>query len=202
MELLLIRHGLPIRVEGAGGPADPPLSPDGVAQAEALAAWLAPLGVDALYSSPLRRARETAAPLGDTLGLDVVIDAGIEEYDAHLPEYIPIEELRADPVRWKQAVDEWSSTEANDLRQTFRRRVVDAIEAIVPRHRSQRVAIVCHGGVINAYLSHVIGLRDAIFFEPAYTSVSRVIAGAERRQMVSANETPHLAGLVVPSSAR
>src|SRR6476646_9123683 len=122
MELLLIRHGLPIRIDDAGGPADPPLSPDGVAQAEALAAWLAPRGIDALYCSPLRRARETAAPLVDALGLDVVVDAGVEEYDAHLPEYIPIEELRADPVRWKQAVDEWTSTEANDLRQAFRRR--------------------------------------------------------------------------------
>ena len=192
MELLLIRHGLPIRIEGADGPADPPLSPAGVAQAEALADWLAPRGIDALYTSPLRRARETAAPLAASLGLDPVVDAGVEEYDAHLPEYIPIEELRADPVRWEQAVSEWTSTEANDLRQTFRRRVVDAIEAIVPRHRSQRVAIVCHGGVINAYLSHVIGLGDAIFFEPAYTSVSRVVAGARARQMVSANETPHL----------
>ena len=45
-----------------------------------------------------------------------------------------IEELRADPVRWKQAVDEWTSTEASDLRQAIRRRVVDAIESIVPRH--------------------------------------------------------------------
>src|SRR4051794_36756058 len=98
MELLLIRHGLPIRVEDADGPANPPLSVTGVAQADALAAWLAPLGVDALYTSPLRRAQETAAPLGAALGLEPVVDAGVEEYDAHLPEYIPIEELRADPA--------------------------------------------------------------------------------------------------------
>jgi 2,3-bisphosphoglycerate-dependent phosphoglycerate mutase len=201
MELLLIRHGLPVRVDDDGRPADPTLSETGVEQAEALAGWLAPHGVDALYSSPLRRARETAGPLSQVLELPVVVEAGVEEYDAHLAEYIPLEELRADPDRWDQAVAAWTSPEANEMRQTFRRRVVDAIEEIIGRHRSQRVAIFCHGGVINAYLSHVIGLGEAIFFEPAYTSVSRVVAGPVRRQMVSANETPHLSGLVVPSSA-
>ena len=66
MELLLIRHGLPVRIDDAEGPADPPLSRTEVGtRPSALAGWLAPLGIDALYVSPMRRARETAAPLAD-----------------------------------------------------------------------------------------------------------------------------------------
>ncbi|MCH8132928.1 MAG: histidine phosphatase family protein [Myxococcales bacterium] len=50
MQLILIRHALPERVESVGGtPADPPLSEVGRAQAEKLAAWLADERVDALY---------------------------------------------------------------------------------------------------------------------------------------------------------
>jgi len=54
---------------------------------------------------------------------------------------------------------------------------------------------VCHGGVINAYLAHVLGLDDLLFFEPAYTSISRVRASRRgHRMLVSANETAHLRG--------
>ena len=56
MELMLIRHGLPLRVENSdGAPADPPLSDEGRDQAERVARWLADEPVDALYTSPLRR---------------------------------------------------------------------------------------------------------------------------------------------------
>ncbi len=65
MDLLLIRHALPVRIEGGDGPADPELSDDGWRQAGALAAWLADDGIDAMVASPLRRAQETAAPLAE-----------------------------------------------------------------------------------------------------------------------------------------
>jgi probable phosphoglycerate mutase len=127
--------------------------------------------------------------------------ADLTEFDAHLPTYVPIEELRADPVAWQEAVDAWLSPEAELTRQDFRRTVVAAVEAIIGSHRSERVAVVCHGGVINAYLSHVLHLPGTIFFEPAYTSVSRVIASGTHRQLVSVNEAPHLEGLVIPTTA-
>ncbi|HZA87486.1 MAG TPA: histidine phosphatase family protein, partial [Acidimicrobiales bacterium] len=62
MELLLVRHARPLRAESIDGPADPGLSPLGRRQADALAAWLATEAIDAIYTSPLRRALETAAP--------------------------------------------------------------------------------------------------------------------------------------------
>ncbi len=202
MELWLIRHGLPQRIDGGDAPADPELAPEGVDQAQRLSEWWSRFGPDAIYSSPLRRAQETAAPLARTLGLDVAIDPGLEEFDAHLSFYIPLEELRADEERWQQLVAEWLSPEAEAERQRFRERVVDSIDGIAARHPGQRVAVVCHGGVINAYLSRLLSLPGTMFFEPAYTSVSRTLASGANRQLVSVNETPHLPELIIPASGR
>ena len=95
MELLLIRHALPLRVELSAGRADPPLSDDGVAQAARLADYLAAEQIDAVYASPLRRARQTAEPLSRRKGLPIVIEDGVAEYDRDSNEYVPMEELKA-----------------------------------------------------------------------------------------------------------
>ncbi len=159
MELLLIRHALPVRRELEVGTADPELSQAGHAQARHLAEYLsAEAPLDALYASPLNRARQTAAPVAERFGLDVVIDDGVAEWDRHSNEYVPIEELKAaDDPRWQALLrGEWTSHDESP--EQFAARVVDTIEAIVARHRSERAAIVCHGGVINTYLAHVLGL--------------------------------------------
>jgi len=201
VELWLIRHALPVRIDGGDAPADPPLAPEGLTQADQLASWWAKFGADRVYASPMLRAQQTAAPLAEALGTSVTVVDSLREFDSHLPTYIPIEELRADPVAWQEAVDLWLSPEAEAERQGFRTEVVETIDAIAAAHGGERVAVVCHGGVINAFLSGVISLPGTIFFEPAYTSVSRVISGSLHKQLVSLNETPHLGRLVVPSTA-
>lgn len=192
MELLLIRHARPNRADGSdGAPADPSLSPLGRRQAEALAAWLADERIDALYTSPMRRAQETAAPLSEAVGRTAVVEPALAEWDAGATAYIPIEELRAagDP-RWKQLPDDVAG---------FQDRVVDGIEGIVAAHGSGTVAIVCHGGVVNVYLSWVLGSANEMFFLPHYTSISRVLAsGSGRRSVDSLNETAHLRVADVP----
>jgi probable phosphoglycerate mutase len=197
----MIRHGLPERIDGGGAPADPALAPEGADQAARLADWWGRHGVDAIYSSPMRRAVETAAPLAEALGITPKVDPGLEEFDAHLHFYVPLEELRADADRWKQVVDEWLSPEAEAGRQQFRETVVETVDAIAEAHRGERVAVVCHGGVINAYLSRLLQLPGTMFFEPAYTSVSRVLVGGTHKQLQSLNETPHLPELPVPATA-
>jgi probable phosphoglycerate mutase len=201
VELWLIRHALPVRIDGGSGPADPALAPEGVEQAERMASWWAPFGADAVITSPLARAVQTGAPLAAALGVEPTVVDGLKEFDAHHATYIPIEELRADPDLWQQAVDDWLSPEAEAQRQEFRAGVVEAVGAIAAEHPRDRVAVVCHGGVINAYLSSVIGLPGTIFFEPAYTSVSRVHVGRTHTQVVSINEAPHLGVLVTPATA-
>ena len=200
MELLLIRHALPVRRELLEGAADPELSEAGLAQAERLADYLASEAVHAIYASPLRRAVQTAAPLAARLSLPVVEVDGIAEYDRLSSEYVPIEELKAnnDP-RWAQMLaDDWSDRPETKLE--FTTRITDAIEGIVAAHRGENVAVVCHGGVINAYLARVLGTPDTTsFFYPNYTSIHRIVAASGgQRQILTINETGHLRGSGLP----
>ncbi|MBM3670875.1 MAG: histidine phosphatase family protein [Actinobacteria bacterium] len=196
MELVLVRHAEPVRIDEGDveGPADPGLTPRGVQQAERLAAWLATEGVDAIVTSPLRRARETAAPLVAALGLEAEVDPGISEYDATAGHYIPIEELReAKDERWYATIEgRWADVGGIDPG-VFQQQVVPALDNLIGRHAGKRVAVVTHGGVINVFLAHVLGIDRLLWFHPEYTSISRVHASrAGPRSVATINETAHL----------
>ena len=198
MELLLIRHAEPVRIAAGevDGPADPGLNERGADQANRLAEWLRAEHVDEIVASPLRRARATAAPLATALGLDVVIDEGVSEYDADSGEYIPIEELRAlKDDRWQATIEgRWEDAGGVDPA-VFQKIVVPAMDAIVDRSPGRTVAVVCHGGVINVYLAHVLGIDRHLWFHPEYTSISRVrSARSGPRSVASLNEIAHLLG--------
>lgn len=192
MQLWMIRHALPLRVEGATGAADPGLATEGHDQARRLADWLRGGPIEAVWSSPLRRARETAAPLAAALGVDVLVDDDLAEWDRDADAYIPLEELKAegDP-RYQELVDgTWAG---EDEGAAFASRLLAAMDRIVAAHPGGEVAVVCHGGVINVYVAHVLGLGQAMFFHPGYTSVSRVHAARSgARGIASINETGHL----------
>lgn len=74
------------------------------------------------------------------------------------------------------------------------------MELIIAAHPGPTVAAVCHGGAINAYLAHVLGLVDGhTFFAPDYTSIHRVAAARSgQRTVMSLNETAHLRGTGLP----
>jgi probable phosphoglycerate mutase len=200
MELLLIRHGLPVRRELDDGVADPELSTAGLAQAEHLADYLASEPIDAVYASPLRRALQTAEPLADRRGLPVTVIDSVAEWDRNSSEYIPIEELKAaDDPRYRAMMrGEWTAQEESP--EEFSARVVAALDALVDAHPGQRIAVSCHGGVINAYLMHVLTLPVGPgFFYPNYTSIHRVAASRSgHRSIVTVNETAHLRGTGLP----
>lgn len=190
MDLLLIRHALPVRIEDGDGPADPELSDEGWRQAGVLAAWLADEAIEVMVVSPLRRAQETAEPLASLLELEVATVDGLAEFDRNAPWYIPIEELKAaDDPRWHAMIaGDWDLDPVE-----FQRSVVEAVDGIIADNPGRTVAAVCHGGTINAYLSAVLGLDKLMFFVPDYTSVSRVRASRSGpRSLVSLNETAHL----------
>jgi len=199
MELLLVRHAEPVRLVRDDGPADPQLHDRGVAQAHALAQWLAtePRPLDALYTSGLRRARETADPVAAATGLAPVVDDGVAEYDRGASEYIPVEELRAaKDERWDEMVGGAYFARQADAG-TFTTRIVGALDDIIAAHPGGTVAVICHGGVINHYVCDVRGIERRLFFEPRYASISRIAASrAGVRSVVSLNETAHLRGLI------
>ena len=194
MEIVLVRHGLPLRVELETGIADPELAAEGHEQAAKMAAYLGVEDIEAVYVSPLRRALETARPLCKVLGLDAVVSEGVAEFDRNSREYVPVEELRAsnDP-RWEKLLrGEWDGVDEDPS--LFKARVVETIEDMIARHAGGRVVVVCHGGVINQYLAHVLGIETHIgFFYPKYTSIHRVMAARSgQRSIVSINEASHL----------
>lgn len=194
MELILIRHALPERREVADGPADPELSPEGRAQAEHMANYLGTETIDAVYASPLRRARQTAAPLATRLGLEVTIVDDVAEYDRHSSEYIPIEELKATGDPRFHELTAGIGPELDDPAE-FEARVLAALERIVADHPGATVAVVCHGGVINLYLASILGLptEPPGFFYPNYTSIHRIAASRSGvRSIITINETSHL----------
>ncbi len=197
MDLVLVRHAEPVRIVDAEGPADPPLTERGRRQAAAVAAFLAEESFDAIYASPLRRARETADVIAEPHGLDVAIEDGIAEYDRQSEFYIPVEELKTsdDPeiqAHWRALAEDRLEDVVADAA-TFRPRVVEAVERLVGTHPGQRVLAVCHGGVINVALAEILGLARSLWFEPAYASVHRVAASrAGIRTVVGLNETGYL----------
>ncbi|HEY7627998.1 MAG TPA: histidine phosphatase family protein [Ilumatobacteraceae bacterium] len=200
MELLLVRHALPLRRECVDGPADPDLSPDGHAQAEHLATYLSSEHLDAIYASPLRRAYQTAEAIAAGRDLDVDVCDGIVEFDRGFGEYVPAEELKAENDPRFHAVINGDWDNDDETAEQFRERVVRAVEELIGAHPGQRIAVVCHGGVINSFLCHVIGLeRRSGFFYPNYTSISRVAAARDGlRSVITINETPHLRGTGLP----
>ena len=193
MELILVRHGLPVREERHDGTrADPALSDAGRWQAERLADWFRRHPVDALYSSPLRRATETAGPVSHALGLPVEIESSVIEFDRDAATYIPMEELKETNYEmWKRFVD-GAYREDVDF-DAFRQGVVDGLERIIASNPSRRVAVFCHGGVINTWAATVLEMPPRLFFDAGYTSVNRFFAASSgERSLVSLNEMAHL----------
>ena len=178
MQLVLVRHGQARRVEATEGPADPPLSESGRAQAERLADWLRDHErVDHLVVSPLLRARQTAEPIARRTGLTPEVVGALAEFDARSSSYIPLEDMKAtrDPRLQAMLDGRWEAL-GNELDpHRFRRGVVDALDHLAAGRPGQTVVVVCHGAVINAYLGDVIGASRLLWFEPRYTSMHRVL---------------------------
>jgi probable phosphoglycerate mutase len=200
MQLILVRHGLPFaEPPRVGIRADPSLTPQGLVQAQRLVDALDGEDVDAVVASPAARARETAAPLARARGLDVRVERGVEEYDGIGHGYVPIHLAisRRDPDGLAIASGELPRYVAAAR---FRERVVVALDALVRAHPGRRnVVVVCHGGVINAYLAHVLGISRGMSFPLDYVGVSRVLAGRDgRRRVVSVNELQHVRDVLIP----
>jgi broad specificity phosphatase PhoE len=192
VHLLLIRHGETTRVDSETGIADPPLTDNGREQARRLAEWLKDERLDHIVVSPLRRARETAAPLAERFGLEPEVIAKLAEFDAEASNYIPMEELRAtrDPRLRAMTEGRWEELGSMVEPETFRSDIIAALDGVATAHPGQRVAVVCHGAVINVYLGDVIGTPRLLWFEPRYASVSRVLISRDGiRSVESVNES-------------
>lgn len=185
-EVLLVRHALP----QPDGTLDPGLGDVGRAQAEALVRHLADHRVDAVYSSHLLRARQTAEPLARYRGLPLRIDEGLREWVSNATHYVGTENLadvgRAQAFREGRFEDEFLPPHnADELRATM----VVTVRRIGLAHPGERVVAVSHGGATNTFLAEVVGSSRRFFFNPGYASISRLQVWPDGRfVLLSINE--------------
>ena len=212
-EVYLIRHGdaLPDASELRPGDYDAQaLSDLGRQQADALARRLHETHFDALYSSPLLRTRQTAAPLARLLGVDVEAVDDLREIELGpvgpaLPEGATPDEMAAHlrdrlrEIALRAATSgTWSSFPGSEDATRFRARVAAAHDALAARHPGGRIACFGHGGTINVYVAAVLGLDRDFFFPVANTAISVVRGKGDRRVVLALNDVGHLrdAGLL------
>jgi 2,3-bisphosphoglycerate-dependent phosphoglycerate mutase len=152
---IVVRHGetewnVAARVQGH---MDSALTPAGLAQAEAIAARLAGERFDALVSSDLGRAMQTAAAIARRCGHEVTSDPRLRERHFGVAEGFLYAELE---LRWPQVfskvgqIDPDFEIPGGESRRQFQDRVRHAFEALARAHAGRRVAVVCHGGVLAA----------------------------------------------------
>ena len=149
--ILLVRHGetdwnLHRRLQGH---SDTPLNDRGREQARTLAAELADEPIDAVYSSDLVRAHETARIVAEQHGLDVTATGDLRERHFGTWEGLSDDEIEA---RFPEAAT--GVIGDGESREAMARRVFDALQRIAKQHPEGRVLVVSHGGPLRAVLRH------------------------------------------------
>lgn len=206
VRLYLIRHGQSggnvAREEGRLAEYDPPLTPVGQEQAERLGERMASYGIDVIYSSPLRRAYDTGLAIARRMGHEIVVLDDLQEINE------PLKEQPRDPLAplppgvTHEAIKErfeqeptWDNLPGSEASAHFRARIGGAIDRIVRENSGKKVAVTCHGGVIQSYVGMILGLRTDFPFYAFNASITSVRALGERRVLWRLNDLAHLDGM-------
>jgi broad specificity phosphatase PhoE len=187
--ILVVRHGRTAsNAQGLLlGRADPPLDGVGQTQAAALGAAIGP--VDQVITSPLLRARETAAALSGPVTVDerfIELDYG--EWDQR-----PLGEVDAAAwAHWQANID--FAPPGGESLMAVGKRVAEALDEIAPEVRRRTVVIVTHVSPLKAAVAWALGVSDQIswrlFVTPA--SITRIDVSRGRPSLHSFNDVGHL----------
>ena len=158
----LVRHGTTEwnATKRAQGQADIELNPDGCKQALAVAHELAHLDLDAVYSSDLIRAVDTAAPIAKAHGLEVETDPAFREIDQGEWEGLSVDEIKE---RWPQMwvpARHYNARPGGESPQQVRARALAALRRVVETHPDGVVVITSHGGTIRWLSAEALGYDD------------------------------------------
>jgi broad specificity phosphatase PhoE len=162
--ILLARHGETDwnRQGRFQGHADPPLNATGRAQAAELAAELKAVGLAAVYSSPLRRALETAQAVAAEHGLDPVAVDALREVDVGSWQGLTRVEIETQfPEQFARWLDYDQGWEDGESYEEMGRRAVAALLELALAHEGERVLAVTHGGPIRAAFAFADGSSHA-----------------------------------------
>lgn len=198
VRLLLIRHG---EVEDryhrvfAGGRVDVQLSQRGEEQAAALARYVRQRPIDAVYASPMRRAQQTLVPMASHCPRPAVVTPSFSEVDFGDWTGLTWEQVHSQlGVRafdWLEKLDAAAIPNGESGRD-FLARVEPPLREIIRAHPGQTVAIVCHGGVVRAILSILLGLPlpRMASFEIDYASLTRMEVHENKTEVTLLNFAP------------
>lgn len=184
MTLLLVRHAQTVwHAENryAGGDSDIDLTPAGAAQAAGLAAWARERGVDAVVSSPVRRARETAAPCADAAGVPLRVVDGLREVSFGIAEGRTLAELDPGVAARFRAGYPFPGSEPFD---DAARRGADALRDLAEAAGTGTVLVVAHNTLLRLALCALLGLPSAryrqVFPRLDNTAVTEIDLPADR----------------------
>ena len=202
--LTIVRHGQQdVPTWGKFDPSDwsdPPLSALGLQQADALGEAFANVEFDCLVSSSMIRARQTADAIAKHHDIEAIprIEE-LNEVGAHRSHTAGAEPAtREDPDVWAARIERfiahprWHDIPGGETGPELRERLVPVFEDLLEKHAGGHVVVVCHGGVMNAYLAHILDWDGDMLFLPAHTSYSTVRAKGSKRVIQSINERCHL----------
>jgi probable phosphoglycerate mutase len=203
--LVLVRHGAAaVAAPGAeplgilDGHNDPPLSPRGLRQAEAVCARLAAEPPDRVFVSSLRRTAETAAPLAAALGVEPTVVPELRE--VHLGEWEGqfTHRMAGDPIAGRILAEQrWDVIPGGEPEAEFRARVAAGIERVIAETGpGATAAAFLHGGVIAEICRAATDSRGLAFLFAENTSLTRLAhLGKDRWLLRSFNDSTHLAGV-------
>ncbi|MFQ5381396.1 MAG: histidine phosphatase family protein [Dehalococcoidia bacterium] len=202
MNLYLIRHGeTAYNRDGVGfGRSDVPLTDLGRRQAEATGRRLEGAAVEAVYSSPLQRARATADLLAAAAHREVLVDERLIELEVGETEGLPFTELRE---RYPDLLRRWAGPDGHNVRlpggesiADLYGRVADFMESLT-HSEAKKIAIVSHNFVLRVMLCHLIGLPISEFRRVSVdlSSLSIFDWTPERTFVRTINDRCHLDGL-------
>jgi 2,3-bisphosphoglycerate-dependent phosphoglycerate mutase len=202
-EVILVRHGASApAVPGEpfpllDGHGDPPLAPEGEAQAALVAERLAAESLRMLFVTPLVRTHQTAAPLAERTGLNPVVVPDLRE--VMLGEWeggeFRIRIAQGDPVAVQAVAEErWEVIPGAETMASLAERVRAGVEAIVQlAGPDTRVAAILHGGVIGEICRQATSSRPFAFVHADNASLTRLIALQDGTWLLrSFNDTAHL----------
>jgi len=178
-----------------GGRIDMELSQRGHQQSVALARYLHGKPLDAIYASPMKRVRQTLAPLlGNGAPKPVVVDE-LREVDFGDWTGLSWTEVKAkygvSAFAWLDQLECAGIRNAESTR-TFRSRIEPCLRQILAQHCGHQVAIFCHGGVIRMLLAILLEwpLPRLAAFEIDYASLTQVVWAAPVARLQLVNFSP------------
>ncbi len=203
MLLYLIRHGQTEanRNRTFQGTTDFPLNETGNQQAIRIGEFLKTEPIHTIYTSSMKRAQQTAAPLAETRGIKPRPMDTFREVDCGRWEGVAFEHVLAEEpeLLGKWLTDpETAAPEGESLASVYRR-VETPLQQIIDRHRKEdgAVAIVAHGAVNRALICHLLGVSPdrAFRFDQQNGCINRFdFTHTYPPKLTSCNFTAHLGG--------